>query len=78
MKKKAKEQTPQLSDTLKEKLLQLIEYAPPARFSRNLRSLLLWYLIYEQEAPMFDMNELAADLALLFDFLDVAAAEAMV
>src|SRR5579872_32733 len=75
MKKKAKEQSPELSDKLKEKFLQFIEYAPPARFSRSLRSLLLWYLIYEEEVPAFEMNELAGDLALLFELLDMAEDE---
>ncbi len=72
---KAKAKPAVISDALKEKFIQFIEYAPPARFSRNLRSLLLWYLIYEEEVPAFDLNELATDLSLFFELLDAAEEE---
>ncbi len=75
MKKNAKPKNKFISDGLTEQFARFVEYAPPGRFSRNLRQLLLWYLIYEEEAPAFDMQELATDLAQLFELLDAAEDE---
>lgn len=65
------------SHTVNKKLLKeferFLEYAPAARLSRNLRDLLLWYLIQAEGEFFIHFYDLLADLTYLFTLLDTAA-----
>lgn len=60
---------------MQKEVAAFLEYTPPARLSRNLRSLLLGYLIACRDGHSFDMTDLLTDLSALFEFLDAAAEE---
>lgn len=65
----------QLSPTLKKAFIEFLEYTPPERLRRNLRNMLLYYIIYEQEALPIEMEDLLCDLLNLFRLLDAACGE---
>jgi hypothetical protein len=68
-------QSPTINKELLEEFEQFLEYAPAHRLSKNLRNLLLWYLIYAEGEYFFPLDDLLADLTTLFDLLDVAEKE---
>ena len=64
-----------LSTTLQEEFLRFIEYHPPYRFNRNLRKMLLEYLMHEGSLEEFYIKDLLYDLQGLFDLLDMIEME---
>ncbi len=64
-----------LSEKLQGEVSNFFEYAAPARLSRNLRKLLIGYLLACDEGHGFDMKDLLSDLSALFELLDTAADE---
>jgi hypothetical protein len=64
-----------LSDKMQQELAAFFEYTPPARLSRNLRNLLLGYLMAYHDGHSFDIDDLLTDLTALFQVLDTAAEE---
>jgi hypothetical protein len=59
------------SPELIEKFERFIEYHPARRLSRNLRSLLLEFLMYDGSSEAEYLKELVVDLDGLFELLDV-------
>lgn len=47
-----------------------LEYADAARLNRNLRNMLLLYLMYEEDGIPADLPDLLYDLYQLFNLLD--------
>jgi len=64
-----------LSKKLQGEVAHFFEYAPPARLSRNLRRMLMAYLVACEDGHSFDMNDLLTDLSALFELLDTAGDE---
>ena len=65
-----------LSTALQEEFLRFIEYHPPYRFNRNLRKMLLEYLMHEGSLEEFYLKDLLYDLQGLFELLDMIEIEA--
>lgn len=62
-------QSPVIQDALQEKFLEFITHCPACRFNRNLRAMLLEFLMSSgTEAPY--IKDLLLDLESLFDLLD--------
>lgn len=70
-----KNEDPTLSDPLKEELLRFIEYHSAKRFSKNLRSMLLEFLMDDSAIESNYLKDLLYDLEGLFDLLEVIQAE---
>lgn len=64
-----------LSKKLQGEVSTFFEYAAPERLNRNLRKLLVGYLIACEDGHSFDMKDLLSDLSALFELLDAAADE---
>lgn len=64
------EQRSVLSPVLIEAFERFVEYHPARRFSRNLRSLLLEFLMYDGSAEAEYLRDLMIDLDGLFSLLD--------
>jgi hypothetical protein len=64
-----------ISKNLNEALLQFIESHPASRFSRNLRTLLIEFLMFEGATEVSYLPDLLYDLQGLFSLLDVIQAE---
>jgi hypothetical protein len=83
MKKKARRRkpikvnqfTPIISKAVIAELRSFIEDHPPKRFSRNLRSMLLEFLIYDGATEANYLKDLLYDLEGLFMLLEVILAE---
>jgi hypothetical protein len=60
-----------VSPELVEEFERFIEYHPARRLSRNLRSLLLEFLMYDGSSEAEYLKELVVDLDGLFGLLDV-------
>lgn len=63
------------SPKLIEAFERFAEYHPARRFSRNLRSLLLEFLMYDGSAEAEYLQELVVDMDGLFDLLEVTEEE---
>lgn len=61
-----------ISKELQTRFAEFLEYATPARLSRNLRNMLLLWLIHEKDALPDYTDDLLHDLNELFQLLDVA------
>lgn len=72
---KAVTKTPVLSTALEEEFLRFAEYHPARRFSRNLRSMLLEFLMHDGTLEAFYLKDLLYDLEGLFELLEVIQAE---
>lgn len=70
-----KKEDPALSDPLKEELLRFIEYHSAKRFSKNLRSMLLEFLMDDSAIESNYLKDLLYDLEGLFDLLEVIQSE---
>lgn len=66
---------PILSKPLLDAIVQFLQYTPAQRLSRNLRNMLIYYTLYEQDGYPSDMQDLLMDLLNLFRLLDTAIAE---
>lgn len=64
-----------ISDTLQNELLRFIEYHPAYRFNRNLRKMLLDYLMHESSLEDLYIKDLLYDLQGLFELLDAIEME---
>lgn len=60
-----------ISATLQDEVLRFIEYHPAYRFNRNLRKMLLDYLMHEGSLEDLYIKDLLYDLQGLFELLDV-------
>lgn len=61
-----------LHPELKNAFIDFLEYTPAQRLNRNLRNMLLHYIIYEQQALPIEIEDLLLDLINLFRLLDAA------
>src|SRR5277367_6420168 len=75
LQKAAKNNSPVNGTTLRETFLHFIEYHPAKRFSKNLRSMLLEFLMFEGAIEAIYLNDLLYDLEGLFQLLDVIESE---
>lgn len=73
--KKAKEPDLTVSARLQEAFTRFLEYHPAKRFSVNLRSWLLEFLMYDGSAEAEYLYHLLVDLDGLFDLLEVVQEE---
>ena len=64
-----------LSKAVGEELIRFKEYHPVERFSRNLRTLLIEFLMYEGAIEASYLQDLLYDLQGLFDLLEVIQSE---
>jgi len=64
------------SEDLKEELMHFVEYHQAGRFSRNLRKMLIEFLMYEGATEANYLMDLLYDLEGLFQLLDVIQSEA--
>lgn len=64
-----------LSKAVGEELIRFKEYHPAERFSRNLRTLLIEFLMYEGAIEASYLQDLLYDLQGLFDLLEVIQSE---
>lgn len=64
-----------LSEPLKEALVHFMEYHPAKRFSKNLRNMLLEFLMFEGATESKYLPDLLYDLDGLFQFLEVMQEE---
>lgn len=67
--------TAMVSSALQEELLRFVEYHPPRRLNRNLRTMLLQYLMHEGSIEAFYLQDLLYDLQALFELMDALEAE---
>lgn len=74
-KKAVKEKQPVLSKPMQEAMIRFLEYHPAKRFSKNVRKMLLEYLMSDGAVENLYFNDLLYDLEGLFDLLDVAEEE---
>lgn len=74
-KKVAKEKELNLSKPLKEAFVQFIEHYPAKRFNRNLRRMLLEYLMHDGAVTSIYLYDTLMDLDGLFELLDVIEME---
>lgn len=61
-----------LNKELVQKFAGFLEYANPAALSKNLRNLLLLYLMNEDDLPPAEIQEMLPDLYELFQLLDAS------
>ena len=73
--KKANEPDFTVSPRLQEAFVRFLEYHPAKRFSVNLRSWLLEFLMYDGSAEAEYLYHLLTDLSGLFDLLEVVEEE---
>jgi len=66
---------PVLSSLLQEELLRFMEYHPANRFNRNLRKMLLEFLMQDSAVEALYLRDLLYDLEGLFELLDAIEAE---
>lgn len=71
MKKKVEVPDFTVTPRLQEAFVRFLEYHPAKRFSVNLRSWLLEFLMYDGSAEAEYLYHLVTDLSGLFDLLDV-------
>jgi hypothetical protein len=64
-----------LPKRLAEETARFIEYTPAACLNKNLRRLLMNYLMFCQDAHGFNMDDLLLDMCNLMDYLDLVAEE---
>ena len=64
-----------LSEALAEEVVRFREYHPPNRFSRNLRTMLIEFLMFEGAIEENYLQDLLYDLQGLFELLDTIQAE---
>lgn len=62
-------------ETLEVQLTRFFEYHPPGRLSRNLRRMMMEFLMTDQGIEAFYLKDLLYDLDGLFDVLDNAATD---
>ncbi len=62
--------TPMLSDKLATEFIQFIEYHPAKDFRRNLRKMLLEFLMHEGAVESIYLKDLLYDIDGLFDLFD--------
>src|SRR4051812_44425781 len=74
-KKKDSEPNFTVTPRLQEAFLRFLEYHPAKRFSVNLRSWLLEFLMYDGSAEAEYLYHLVTDLSGLFDLLEVVQEE---
>jgi hypothetical protein len=67
--------SPLLTKPLTEAFVQFLEYHPPSRINRNLRRLLVDYMMYDGSRESVYIYETLLDLDGLFALLDVAEDE---
>ena len=63
------------SKKMQQAMVQFMAYARPERLGRNLRNMLLSYLLVYEDGHSFDLPDLLHDIGALFDLLDIAADE---
>lgn len=73
-KKPSEKQEPVINVTLQKAFTDFVLYCPARRFSRNLRSMLLNYLL-QAETKEPEVKELLVDLEILFRLLEVIEEE---
>jgi hypothetical protein len=61
--------------SLQEEVVRFMEYHPAGRLNRNLRKMLLEYLMHESALENFYLKDLLYDLEGLFELLDSMEAE---
>jgi hypothetical protein len=61
--------------SLQEEVVRFMEYHPVGRLNRNLRKMLLEYLMHESALENFYLRDLLYDLEGLFELLDSMEAE---
>lgn len=66
---------PAQNTPLQEEFLRFIEYHPSRRFNRNLRKMLLEFMMSDVAVEAFYIKDLLYDLEGLFDLLDAIEAE---
>lgn len=66
---------PVFSKALKEEFLRFIEYHSAPRFNRNLRKMLLEFLMLDTAVESFYLKDLLYDLEGLFELLDAIQLE---
>ena len=64
-----------ISTALQEELVRFVEYHPPRRLNRNLRKMLLQYLLHEGSLEEFYLQDLLYDLQGLFELIDALETE---
>lgn len=64
-----------VSIALQDEVLRFVEYHPAYRFNRNLRKMLLDYLMHESSLEDLYIKDLLYDLQGLFELLDVIEME---
>jgi len=69
--RKAEPVGPILTKSLKEEFIRFIEYHPAKRFTKNLRTMLLEFLMYDGAIEATYLDDLLYDLEALFELLDV-------
>ena len=67
---------PVFSDALTEEFVQFMEYHDASHFSRNLRKMLLEFLMREESIESNYLKDLLYDIDGLFDLLDAIRSEA--
>lgn len=67
---------PVFSDTLKAEFAQFMEYHDASHFSKNLRKMLLEFLMREESIESIYLKDLLYDIDGLFDLLDAIGSEA--
>jgi hypothetical protein len=70
--------SPLLTKPLKEAFVQFLEYHPPSRINRNLRRMLVDYMMYDGSRESIYIYETLLDLDGFFSLLDVAEDEVKV
>jgi hypothetical protein len=66
----AAQKKPILGQAVEEQLIHFREYHPAKRFSRNLRTMLIEFLMYEGATEVNYLQDLLYDLQGLFELLD--------
>lgn len=64
-----------ISPALKKAFADFLEYTPAQRLSRNLRDMLVYYILSEKDGVPPDIEDLLCDLLQLFHLLDIADEE---
>lgn len=76
IKQKAPREKPVFSETLTAEFAQFMEYHEASHFSRNLRKMLLEFLMREESIEAIYLKDLLYDIDGLFDLLDAIGSEA--
>jgi hypothetical protein len=67
-----------ISDELNEVFLKFLQDVPAKRLGRNLRKILVRYLIHEHEALPVEFGDFLTDLDILFGLLDAVEGESSI